>query len=114
MKFFRSLIPSLPFLLYHLRLPSPEADPTLFSNSTEINSSSTELSQLLTTNANDLLRPFITPRHIPRKKHSLSIVEKACLLIRCLAMDVLLLRVRFRGSVFIESLPSNESIRHIM
>jgi hypothetical protein len=38
--------------------------------------------------SNDLLCPFITPRHGPRRKHSLSIVEKACLLIRCLAMGL--------------------------
>jgi hypothetical protein len=55
--------------------------------------SSTELPQLLTTNSNDLLRPFISPRHGPCRKHSLSVVEKACLLIRCVAMDVMLLRV---------------------
>jgi hypothetical protein len=54
-------------------------------------SSSTKLSQLLTTNSNDLLWPFITPRHRLRGKHSLSIFEKTCLLIRCLAVDVLLL-----------------------
>jgi hypothetical protein len=34
--------------------------------------------------------PFITLRHGPRRKHSLSIVEKAYLLTYCLAMDVLL------------------------
>jgi hypothetical protein len=33
-------------------------------------------------------------------------------LIRCLAIDVLLLRVGFRGNMFTESLPSNRSIRH--
>jgi hypothetical protein len=47
---------------------------------------------LRTTHSNDLLWPFITSRHGPRRKHSLSIVEKVCLLIRCLVMDVLLLR----------------------
>jgi hypothetical protein len=41
-------------------------------------------------NSDDLVFPFITPRHGPRRKHSLSIVEKACLLIRYLALDVLL------------------------
>jgi hypothetical protein len=41
--------------------------------------------------SNDLLYLFITPRHGSRRKHSLSIVE-VCLLIRCLTMDVLLLR----------------------
>jgi hypothetical protein len=35
---------------------------------------------------------FITTLHEPRRKHSLSVVEKACLLFRCLAMDVLFLR----------------------
>jgi hypothetical protein len=35
---------------------------------------------------------FITPRHGPHITQSLSIVEKACLLIRCLAIDVQLLR----------------------
>jgi hypothetical protein len=42
--------------------------------------------------SNDLLCPFITPRHGLRRKYSLPIVEKACLLIRRLVMDVLLLR----------------------
>jgi hypothetical protein len=78
---FQSLIPFLPFLLN-----SPQ-------QLTQINSSSTELSQLLiTTLSNDLLWPLIIYRHGPRRKHSLCIVEKACLLIHCLAMDVLLLR----------------------
>jgi hypothetical protein len=49
--------------------------------------------QFSKTHSNDLLFPFITPRHGRRRKHSLSVVEKACLLIRCLAMDILLLRV---------------------
>jgi hypothetical protein len=51
---------------------------------------STKLSP--TTLSDDFLCPFITPGHEPRRKHRLSIVEKACLLIRCLALDVLLLR----------------------
>jgi hypothetical protein len=46
---------------------------------------------LITTNWNEILCPFITPRHGPRRKHMPSI-EKASLLIRCLAVDVLLLR----------------------
>jgi hypothetical protein len=46
----------------------------------------------LITSSNDLLYPFITLRQGPLRKHSLSIVEKACLLIRCLGMDILLLR----------------------
>jgi hypothetical protein len=44
------------------------------------------------TNPNSILCPFVTPRHGPRRKHSLSIVHKAYLLIRCLAMDFLFLR----------------------
>jgi hypothetical protein len=32
-----------------------------------------------------------TSQHGPRRKHSLSIAEEACLLIRCLAIDVVLL-----------------------
>jgi hypothetical protein len=71
---FHSLIHFLPFLLNHLRLPSPELD------------------SILDNSPNDLLRPFITPRHGTRRKHSLSIVEKASLPIRCLVMNVLLLR----------------------
>jgi hypothetical protein len=39
-----------------------------------------------------MLCPFITPRYGPCRKQSLSMVQKACLLIRCLAIDVLLLR----------------------
>jgi hypothetical protein len=45
----------------------------------------------LTTHSNDLLCPFITHWHGPRRKHSLAVVEKASLLIRCLTIDVLLL-----------------------
>jgi hypothetical protein len=62
------------FLLSHLRLLPPELDPILDKS-------------------NNLLCPFIILRHGPRRKHSLSIVEKAYLLICCLTMDVLLLRV---------------------
>jgi hypothetical protein len=42
-----SIISFLPVLLNHLRLPSPELNPVLDNNS-QMNSSSTELSQLLT------------------------------------------------------------------
>jgi hypothetical protein len=47
--------------------------------------------QFSTTPSNNHVCRFITPRHGPRRKHSLSIVDKTCLLIRCLEMDVLLL-----------------------
>jgi hypothetical protein len=43
---------------------------------------------------------FITTLHGPRRKHSSSIVVKACLLDCCL-------QIRCRGNVFTESLPSN-------
>jgi hypothetical protein len=46
-----------------------------------------------------------------RRKQNI-IIKKACLLIRCLAMDVLFLRVCSRRDVFIESLPSNGCPRH--
>jgi hypothetical protein len=87
---FHSLIPFLPFLRNHLWLPSPELDP--FLDSSLKWTPSTELFQLLTIESNDFLCPFITPRNGARRKHSLSIVEKACLLIRCLAIDALFLR----------------------
>jgi hypothetical protein len=57
----------------------------------QMHSPSTEVFELLTTKSNFPLCPFVTPRHGSRRKYSLSIVEKACLLIGYLAMDVLLL-----------------------
>jgi hypothetical protein len=45
------------------------------------------------TSSSDFLYPFITPWYGPRRKYSLYIIEIACLLIRCLAMDVILFRV---------------------
>jgi hypothetical protein len=54
---------------------------------------------------------FINTFHGPRKNIA-SIVKEACLLIRCLAMDVLFLPVGSRGNVFTESLPSNGHTRH--
>jgi hypothetical protein len=68
-----------------------------------MHSSSTELSQLLTTtNSNDLC-PFITPRHGQRRNHRLSTVEKACLLICCLAMEVLFLRAYASAGICLPS-----------
>jgi hypothetical protein len=54
--------------------------------------------RFLTTLSNDPLFPFITPRHEPRRKLSLSIV----------------VRVGSRGNVFTESLPGNGSVRRNM
>jgi hypothetical protein len=69
---------------------------------TQMNSSSSELFQLLITHSNDLLCPFRTPWHAPQRKHSLSTFE-ACLLIRCIAMDVLLLRAYASAGICLPS-----------
>jgi hypothetical protein len=55
---------------------------------------------------------FMTTLHGSRRKHVHSIVEKACLHLRCLEIDVLLLRVGSGGNVFTKSLPSSGSIHH--
>jgi hypothetical protein len=70
-----SLIPFLPFLLNHITLPSPELGPIL-DNSNFTAHSTTE-------------HFFVTTSHA---ENTASIVKEACLLIRCLAMDILLLR----------------------
>jgi hypothetical protein len=54
----------------------------------------------------------MSPQKRPRRKHRLSIAKKTCKLIRCQAMDVILLLICFHRNMFTESLPSNESIRH--
>jgi hypothetical protein len=48
------------------------------------------LAQFLTTLSNDLLGPLLVSQQALCRKHSFPIVEKACLLIRCLAMSILL------------------------
>jgi hypothetical protein len=93
----RLVIPFLPFLLNHLWLSSPEFGPIL---------------------DNFLKRPSLSlysPRHGPSRKHRLSIVEKACLLLRCVAMDLILWRAyaSFHAKVFAKSLPNNGSIRKL-
>jgi hypothetical protein len=52
---------------------------------------------------------FISPRHGPRRKHRLSAVEKACLQPCCIAKKLFdcCLRIRCRGDVFNEQMPSN-------
>jgi hypothetical protein len=97
MSYFHRLIPSLPFLINHPRLPSPELDPIIDNNSL----------------SNDPLCPIVTPPYGSRRKQRLSVVEKACLLIRCLAIDVLLLlALASAGNVFTESLPSSGFVHH--
>jgi hypothetical protein len=59
---------------------------------TQMNPSSTELSQLLTTNSHDLSFSRYNPRHGPAENTASSLLRRLYLLIRCLAMDVLLLR----------------------
>jgi hypothetical protein len=55
---------------------------------------------------------FIRTLHGPRRKYSLSVVGEACLQRRCMATEFIrpLLRIRCRGNVFTESLPSNERL----
>jgi hypothetical protein len=90
-----SLIPSMPFLLNYLRLPSPELDPILFLLdcftsrllfSSPFSSTSTTTPVLPNSSYNHSER---TPR-----KTWCSIVKNVCLLVPYLAMDVLLLRAR--------------------
>jgi hypothetical protein len=71
--------------------------PFLLQNSTQFST---------TTNTKDLLYSFIIPRHGPRRKYSLSIVDNTTLLIRYLAIVACM---RFR--VCTKSLFSNDSIR---
>jgi hypothetical protein len=55
------------------------------------------------------------PWHGQRRKHRLSSIEKACLLIRCLAVDVLLLcPLVSSGNVFTQSLTSIRYTRNII
>jgi hypothetical protein len=87
---FHSLIPFLLSLLYHLLLPSPELYPILFLCSQAHITAGWQLEIRLTSM---LLLPvseffFITTLHGPRRKHSLSIVGKACLECRCIATEV--------------------------
>jgi hypothetical protein len=71
-----------------------------------MNSSSTEPSQLLTTDPNDF--PCLLERlGTDHGENTASIVEKASLLIRCIATCL-----RFRGNMFTESLPSNGFVGH--
>jgi hypothetical protein len=95
-----SLIPSLPFLLSHLRLPSSELDPILFLldyftsrllSSTPLYSASTTTPVLPNTSYNHFARtPWKTPS---------SIINNVYLLVPYLATDVLLLS---RACVFWE------------
>jgi hypothetical protein len=82
-----SLIPFLPFLLNHLRLPSPELYPILFL----LEYFTSRL--LFSIIPSDFLGPFVTPRHEPHGKHP-CIVKEAYLLVRYLAMDILLSHAR--------------------
>jgi hypothetical protein len=71
--YFHSVIPFLPFLLSHLTLSSPELDPVLDNSSLKRSSLS-------------LYNP------LARTTQKTACIEKACLLIWCLAMDVLFSR----------------------
>jgi hypothetical protein len=50
-----------------------------------------------------LLCFFISPRHVSCRKHNLTVVEKACLLVCWLAMDVLLLGTCASAGMFLLS-----------
>jgi hypothetical protein len=102
-----SLIPFLTFLLNFLRLPFQELDPVLVPLLPS--SHPGRLAPRSSTDWNDLLVLFISRRHGLRRKHSLSIVEKACLQRRCMATKLFdcYLRIRCRGNVFTEQLSCN-------
>jgi hypothetical protein len=85
------LIPFLPFLLNHLGLPSPVLDKT---------------------HSNDLLCPFITPRHRPCRKQHLYCWQGLFTNSLPRSERPIVVRVRFLGNAFTESLPSCESICH--
>jgi hypothetical protein len=93
-----SLIPFLSFLLNHLRLPSLELEPILFQAHVPAGwrrSDSTTLLILLrllfSTSSRLLTVPFYNSSARTPWKTPYSIVKEACLLVRYLAMDVLLL-----------------------
>jgi hypothetical protein len=97
----------MPFLFSHLDCP--------LQNLTTTHSNELIFNWTLSTcdDSNDLFCPFITPRHGWRRKHNLSIVEKALFTYplptnRC----PIVARVGSRCNVYTESLPSNGSIRH--
>jgi hypothetical protein len=76
------LIPFLPFLLNHLRLPSPELDKIPF-----LPDYSTSTTPVL---------PIISYNHFARtqRKTPSSIFKNACVLVRNLEMDVIFSRAR--------------------
>jgi hypothetical protein len=93
------LIRFLPFLLNHLRLPSPELDPVLGNNSNFIAHSITE-------------HLFITTLHGQRGKYHLYC--KAVVFTDPLPSSdyPIVAPVYFHGNEFAESLPSNGYTRH--
>jgi hypothetical protein len=112
---FHSLISFLPFLLNHLRLPSPELDPVLDNNSVKWT-----LLQLNSLNFwQQLIAPLelmvIWPRGWPQGKHRL--------LLSCIVLGVftdplpsnkrpIFARVGSHWKMFTEPLPSNGSISY--
>jgi hypothetical protein len=79
------LIPFFPFALNHRRLPSPELDP------------------ILDNSLKRPFRPFITLLHGQLRKHGLSIVEKAYLLIHGLEWTSYYCARLFRGNAFVDN-----------
>jgi hypothetical protein len=77
-----SLSRLIPFLLFLCQLPTAKIPSVLFPLLPSSHPGRPAYRN--STNSNDLLCLFITPRHGPRRKHSLSIVEKSCLQRRCI------------------------------
>jgi hypothetical protein len=102
------LIPFFPFLLNHLRLPSPELDPILDKNST--------LLQLNSLNFWQLKRPsfflYNPLTWTTQKTQPLCCWEGSFTDPLPRNGRPIVARVRFLGNVFTESLPSNKSIPH--
>jgi hypothetical protein len=107
------LILSLPFLLNHLGLTSPELDPILDNNSLKLT--------LLQLNSLNFWQKISQTTFLPLYKLSARTTQKTQRLCcwQGLFPDplpsnwrLIVARVRFRGDVFTESLPSNGSICH--
>jgi hypothetical protein len=93
---FHSLIHFLPFLLNHLRLPSPELDPILDNNEIKLPSLSLHNPLARTTQKTQ-------PLYCWEGLFTDLLPNNGRTIFEC---------VRFRGNVFTESLPSNVSISH--
>jgi hypothetical protein len=99
-----SLIPSLPFLVNHLWLPSPELDPILF----RLPACTPSTLPLLLLPCRTLL---ITTLHGPHGKHSLLLLKSVFTAPLPSNRRPIVPRVCFCGNVFTDPLPSNGYIQ---